>query len=572
MTELSKEQQEVVGQALSPLSVVACAGSGKTLTAIHRVAQMRSLLQTRGRVALLSFSNVAVDTFRGDYQSLVEAGQLGRGASGTIIETMDSFITTNVLRPHGHRTMGCARSPYLVTGNEPFLSGFTFPAKRFPQHMRELNFELANGQPSFYWRYQNSRTTVPLKVAQDLIERAGRLGAYTHDLGRYWTYRTLREQPAILRALAARYPHIVVDEAQDIGTGHQAILELLLQSGVCISLIGDPNQGIYEFAGADGAFLREYGKRDKVQSLTLTLNYRSVPLIVGVANALSARGDTAHRTSTEKAHGALYTGYGKGKDSELLDLFRGRLAAAGIEERDAVILFRGGKAAEKWRGDRADIGQGATALFAAAAIHRDRRQDFHAAYKSVIAGVAQLVTDAHSDLAFKLGRIGQYPELRALRRLLWGFTRDAEKGLPSATLTAETEWHPALLTRVRALLAQCESQFGIAAAKTVGLRLSKKGLENAPLIDAGDLASQKGLPIRVETVHQVKGESIRGVMYVATKDHVRELLTGTATEVGRIGYVAVTRAKDLFLLAMPSAAAAEFAAELHARGFKPLGG
>lgn len=185
MTALSKEQKEVVGQALTPLSVVACAGSGKTLTAIHRVAQMRSLLQTRGRVALLSFSNVAVDTFRGDYQALVEAGQLGRGSSGTIIETMDSFITTNILRPHGHRTMKCARSPYLVTGSEPFLSGFTFPAKPFPQHMRELNFELAGGQPSFYWRYQNSRTTVSVKVAQDLIERAGRLSAYTHDLGRY---------------------------------------------------------------------------------------------------------------------------------------------------------------------------------------------------------------------------------------------------------------------------------------------------------------------------------------------------------------------------------------------------
>ena len=408
-------------------------------------------------------------------------------------------------------------------------------------------------------------------VALSLIERVGSVGAYTHDLGRYWAHRTLDEQPSILRALAARYPHIVVDEAQDIGAGHQAILELLVQSGVCVSLIGDPNQGIYEFAGANGTFLRGYGQQAGVNSLSLTTNYRSVSPIVKVANALSARDDKADRTSCDEAHGAFYTGYSKGKDKEIIDLFRGRLAAAGIDEREAVILCRSRESAEKWRGDRADIGQGATALFAAAAIHRDRSQDFQGAYKFVIAGVAQLVASVHSDLAFKLSRIGQYPELRALRRLLWNFTRDAETGLPSATLVADTEWHPALLERVRHLLARCKSRFDIAALDTVGQRLSKKRLGHAPLMDARDLASQKGPPIRVETVHQVKGESIRGVMYVATKDHVRELLAGTTTEVGRIGYVAVTRAKDLFILATPSAVATEFSAQLHARGFSSLG-
>ncbi len=568
----SKEQQGIVDQELAALSVVACAGSGKTLTAIHRVAHMRSLLASRGRVALLSFSNVAVDTFRGDYQALLEGRQIIRGASGTIIETMDSFITTNIIRPHGHRSMGCTRSPYLVTGNEPFLNGFTCPAKPFPQHLKELNFEIVGGQPSFYWTYQNSRTTVELKVAQNLIERAARAGAYTHDLGRYWAYRTLREQPAILRALAARYPHILVDEAQDIGTGHQAILELLIQSGVCVSLVGDPNQGIYEFAGADGIFLKGYGDRAGVKSLPLTTNYRSVPPIVAVANALSSRGDEGDRTSSEKAHGAFYTGYAKGAEEELLDLFRNRLATSGIEEHDAVILCRSREAAQRWRGDRPDIGKGATALFAAAAIHRDQRQDFHSAYKSVVLGIVQVLANDHADLAFKLARIAQYPELHGLRRLLWGFTRDAKNGLPSAMLIADSEWHPALVDRVRGLLAECQSRFGILSADTIGQRPSKRDLKRAPLMGVGDLASHQGVPIKVETVHQVKGESIRGVMYVGTKEHVGGLLDGTSTEVGRIGYVAVTRAKDLFLLAMPAAVASEFAAELNARGFKPLGG
>jgi superfamily I DNA/RNA helicase len=198
VTHLSDEQLAVVGQPLRPVSVIACAGSGKTLTAIYRVARMRSLLQEkRGRVALLSFSNVAVDTFRSDYQALVEAGELGARAFGTAIETMDSFITSNVLRPHGHRTMKSARAPYLVNGNEPFLKGFTFTTSSFPQPLKELNFTLNKGQPSFFWRYQSNKTTVDSQVARNLIERVGRLGAYTHDLGRYWTLRTLTEQSSI---------------------------------------------------------------------------------------------------------------------------------------------------------------------------------------------------------------------------------------------------------------------------------------------------------------------------------------------------------------------------------------
>ena len=68
------------------------------------------------------------------------------------------------------------------------------------------------------------------------------VGAYTHSAGRYWVLRVLREEPFVLRALARRYPHVLVDEAQDIGPEHQAILELLIGAGSQVSLIGDPHQ------------------------------------------------------------------------------------------------------------------------------------------------------------------------------------------------------------------------------------------------------------------------------------------------------------------------------------------
>ena len=73
MAQPSDEQLQVIGAPIAPMSVVACAGSGKTFTAVRRLAQMRRQLgDNRGRVALLSFSNVAVDTFRREYQNMVQ--------------------------------------------------------------------------------------------------------------------------------------------------------------------------------------------------------------------------------------------------------------------------------------------------------------------------------------------------------------------------------------------------------------------------------------------------------------------------------------------------------------------
>jgi hypothetical protein len=69
----------------------------------------------------------------------------------------------------------------------------------------------------------------------------------------------------------------------------------------------------------------------------------------------------------------------------------------------------------------------------------------------------------------------------------------------------------------------------------------------------------------------VKGESLEAVLYVAKKGHVRALLDGTGTEEGRIGYVAVTRARNLFVLAVPETCLSEFEVELKAKGLQRAG-
>jgi ATP-dependent exoDNAse (exonuclease V) beta subunit len=69
-------------------------------------------------------------------------------------------------------------------------------------------------------------------------------------------------------------------------------------------------------------------------------------------------------------------------------------------------------------------------------------------------------------------------------------------------------------------------------------------------------------------VHEVKGQGIDAVLYLAKKADVTHLLAGPSSEEGRIGYVALTRARDLLILAVPNTIGAKSMDHLRSVGFK----
>lgn len=572
MSALTPEQQAVVDAPMVPLCILACAGSGKTKTAVHRLVQMRrNLGDSRGRVALLSFSNVAINTFREAYDELASSLPSGTGRSRVDIDTLDGFITTNIIRPHGHRTMKSARAAFLVTGSETFLEGFKFSTSSFPRPITSLHLALVNGNEVFFHVYNDEKVLVDTSDARKLIARLGRTGAYTHDLGRYWAYRAMTEQPKLLAAVARRYPHILIDEAQDIGSVHQAILELLIGAGSCVTLIGDPNQGIYEFAGADGKFLADYHQRAGVKQLSLKRNFRSVPSIVALANSLCGRDDVAERPAPGTPHGAFFTGYKRGQHLQLITAFQGAMSASGADIKRSAILCRGTGMAEALRGDDAQVGQGLVKTLAAAAILRDRKNDFLKAFQHVAVAVVALLDSPPHGLVSQITQPSSNPQDRELRKEVWAFTRNAVYGLPSSSLVADAEWHRLLLERVKALLVRLETNFSLKATDNIGRKLSKKELPDAPLAGAKNLADSNGPALRVDTVHKAKGESLDAVLYVTLKDHAQALLDGVTTEVGRIGYVGATRARDLLWVAVPHSSLNELRPTLLAKGFREVG-
>lgn len=572
MIEPSPEQQLVIDAPLVPLAVTACAGSGKTATAIQRLVEMRRRLAgAKGRIALLSFSNVAVETFRKGYQELSQTLPSGSSRNRVDIDTLDGFITTQIMRAHAHRTMGASQTAFLVTGGEPFLAGFNCPTQDHPIPASDIKVRFNAGQPLFYYTVHGNEMPLNQVDASRVVYRLGRVGAYTHDLGRYWCHRVLSEQPVVLRALARRYPHIIVDEAQDIGVLHHELLELLIDAGVQVSLIGDPNQAIYEFADADGRFLRNYHERDRVAPYSLTRNYRSLPSILSVANHLSGRADDPNRDDEPPPRGAYFIGYGEQALQPLLDAFHAELGRQAINPDRAAVVCRAAAMASRLSGERDPEGRGAVKLFAEGAVLRDQHSDFLGAFRMVARGIVSQLDGPPPGLLNRLSGVAHDRELRELRRRLWLFTRDPAQGLPASSLPASGQWLPLLQERVAQLLREVQRDFGLAALDGLTRRLTRALLPAGPLNAELDVEVEQEPKARVRTVHQVKGESIDAVLYVANRANIDAMLNGMDTEVGRIGYVAVTRARNLLWLAVPTAALVALRPRLEQAGFLEAG-
>ena len=97
----------------------------------------------------------------------------------------------------------------------------------------------------------------------------------------------LGDDPALADRLRGRWPLISVDEYQDIDASQYALLSLLSGDGAGLTVIGDPDQAIYGFRGADVRFFLRFGEDyPGATTVQLTRNYRSAPAII--AGALQA--------------------------------------------------------------------------------------------------------------------------------------------------------------------------------------------------------------------------------------------------------------------------------------------
>jgi AAA domain len=566
--EPTPEQKAIIEADSVSVAVVACPGSGKTTTAVRRLAELRSRLATsRGYVALLSYSNVAVNTFRTEYQELTgRAGDDDR----VVIQTVDSFITTYLLRPHGARVMKCNRTPFLVFGSEPFMANYVVGQGKERIGLEDVLLDRCGEQTVFHRRFKSGGTQRldddTKREVRDKAKNLANVGGYTYALGRAWALLLLKKEPRLAAAVARRFPQILVDEAQDIGSFEGELLDLLGRSGSVVSLIGDANQSIYGFNFATGAYLREFALREGVLSLPLSQNRRSAPAIVSFANALSATDSKPFREVASGLTGTYYWRYENSKLPQFMSSWATALQAASYDLGDAAVLCRGASLLAKVSSGVDEVGQSAVKHFAAAAAERDQRGDIALTLEHCAKGVILLVDGLADSFLRDLKALHREGDLIAIRRLVWTLIRNPATGIPLATLDAKSQWLPALKKNLGNWLCLVESSTDYLRVDTWMSRVKTTRLPDQRPIVAVDFGQNEWSRLRFGTVHSAKGEGIPAVMYLTSKPHLDALVAGTTTEDGRIGFVAATRARDLLVIAIPNLTAPEVITSLEGLG------
>jgi superfamily I DNA/RNA helicase len=571
--ELTKEQRAIVDAELVSLAVVACPGSGKTTTAVHRLKEIRRrLADSRGYVALLSYSNVAVETFRDEYRLLS-----GRSADDdrVVFHTVDSFIATYLLRPHGARVMNCSRAPFVVLGGEPFLSTYCIGSgkDRFTLD-RILLDRNPDGTTVFYRKFKGGGKAAVDAQMSELVRRQalrlGQVGGYTYGFGRAWALALLRREPRLAAAVARRFPQILVDEAQDVGSFEAALLDVLANAGSVVSLIGDVHQSIFGFNFATGTYLREFAKREGVLSLPLSVNRRSIPAIVKFSNALAQTNSKPYRELCDRLSGTFYWRYEEKQLPQLMSAWATSLKAERYELSESAVLVRGNSLLTTVSTGTKEIGQSAVKHFAAAAAAREQRGDIAKALEHCANGVSMVVEGLPPAFVQELKTPGRDSDFLAIRRLVWKLLRDPESGIPLASLSAKEKWLPELKRNLESWLNLVEERTKFRRVATWSNRVKSGKLPDGPIV-ASDFGQNDWSGLRFGTVHSVKGEGIPAVMYLTMKGNLDALVAGTGDEEGRIGFVAATRAQDLLVIAIPKKTSEEVVEALRGLGLQEWG-
>lgn len=285
---LTSEQRDAV-QHTGHATLVACPGSGKTRAIVAKLLRCADVVRgTPRRVACITYTNAAVQEIEGRLRLL--------GATGDEdyceVSTIHSFCLNNILR-HFHWKLDRFQDGFRVlpADSDRFLETVRVVSDRYGlgDYDRQL-FESLNRRPD---GEPICPGTIPREAAVEFWEHLETAGFIDFCNIVYYSYHLLRENSSLCSNLASRFAFALVDEFQDTSALQVEILTLLGREGRTeFFVVGDPEQSIYSFAGAEPRLMAEFSDRFGASSFTLTGNFRSSCPIVAAAEDLIPREPT----------------------------------------------------------------------------------------------------------------------------------------------------------------------------------------------------------------------------------------------------------------------------------------
>ena len=289
---LNREQKEAVMETEGPLLLLAGAGSGKTRCITHRIAYLIDECGVKPwNILAITFTNKAAGEMRERVDKLV-----GFGADQVWVSTFHS-LCVRILRRHIDRlgfengfTIYDADDQKTVmkgickrlnidtkTYKERALLGVISSAKDELISVREYELDAANdfGKAVYAKAYREYQETLQKNNALDFDDLIVK------------TVELFKNCPEILDSYQERFQYIMVDEYQDTNTAQFELVKLLAQKYRNLCVVGDDDQSIYKFRGANIRNILDFEKYfPEAKVIKLEQNYRSTQSILDAANAV----------------------------------------------------------------------------------------------------------------------------------------------------------------------------------------------------------------------------------------------------------------------------------------------
>ncbi len=316
LNDLNPAQRDAVTTTEGPLLVLAGAGSGKTRVLTYRIAHI--LTERRvppTQILAITFTNKAAQEMRARLETII-----GPAARSMWVMTFHAFCV-RVLRAEGH-LLGYTNAFTIYDEDDArrmltsVMVELDMDPKRYPPKMIGGRISSAKNDLVLPEALAAQATIPPEKAAAKVYplyqQRLRDANAMDFDDLLVNAWRVLKTHPEVLGFYQDRFRYIHVDEYQDTNHAQYEIVNLLAARNRNLMVVGDDDQSIYSWRGADIRNILEF-EQDYPEATVIKLeeNYRSTKTILSAANAVvqNNSGRKAKTLFTANAGGEAITRY-----------------------------------------------------------------------------------------------------------------------------------------------------------------------------------------------------------------------------------------------------------------------
>lgn len=311
MQYLNPQQREALEYMDGPLLVLAGAGSGKTKVITHKFAYLvKSKKLSPESILTVTFTNKAAREMRDGIKNLV-----GRDLRSSWIGTMHSQCS-RVLRKEIHAIgYGNDFSIYDEDDRCNLIRHILKESKIYEALYKgvssRINFLKASLVDAEDFLSSGDGFGFDEKLAKVYVryqDELKRSNALDFDDLIMLTVKLFKENPNLLKKYHDLFPYVLVDEFQDVNFAQYTLLKMLLMKSRHICAVGDDDQSIYRFKGADVKHILNFEKEfPGARIMRLEQNYRSTQNILDVASAVISMNDNRKKKKlwTERKDGEM---------------------------------------------------------------------------------------------------------------------------------------------------------------------------------------------------------------------------------------------------------------------------